>query len=138
MNKIFVDTSGWANLIDANQPFHQKTAQIYLNCRSQKRQMITTNYIVTELVALLDSPLRIPRKSIIAFVNSLKKSPYLEIIHIDFKTDQEAWELLSKREDKYWSLVDCSSFIIMQKYGMTEALTSDHHFEQAGFTKLLY
>jgi predicted nucleic acid-binding protein len=71
--KIFVDTSGWANLIDANQPFHQKTAQIYRSGRSQKWLMITTNYIVTELVALLDSPLRLPRNSIIAFVNSLKK-----------------------------------------------------------------
>ena len=45
--------------------------------------------------------------------------------------------LFAKRPDKEWSLTDCISFIVMQEYGLTEALTADHHFEQAGFTILL-
>jgi predicted nucleic acid-binding protein len=42
-----------------------------------------------------------------------------------------------RRPDKWWSLTDCISFIVMQQEGLTEALTTDHHFEQAGFKILL-
>jgi len=45
--------------------------------------------------------------------------------------------LFQRRPDKTWSLVDCASFVVMQKRGITEALTSDVHFEQAGFIRLL-
>jgi uncharacterized protein len=67
----------------------------------------------------------------------LKTSPYVEIIHIDASLDAEAWQLLSQRQDKDWSLVDCSSFAVMRQRRILEALTTDHHFEQAGFVCLL-
>lgn len=43
----------------------------------------------------------------------------------------------SERRDKDWSLTDCISFVVMQEHGLTDALTSDRHFEQAGFRRLL-
>jgi uncharacterized protein len=79
MLELFVDTSGWANLIDVSQPFHPLVAQIYQNARSQHRKIITTSYVITELVALLSSPLRIPRPKAIAFIQGLKNSP-VEIV----------------------------------------------------------
>lgn len=82
MSELFIDTSGWANLIDISQPFHPLSVKIYQNARSQKHTIITTSYIITELVALLSSPLRIPRPTAIAFIQSLKTSPYVEVIHI--------------------------------------------------------
>ena len=137
MSKLFVDTSGWGNLLDRSQPFHSLAATLYRVARQQNHGIITTNYIIAELVALLTSPLQLTRPQIITFVQSLKQSPYIKILHIDARTDHQAWELLSSREDKNWSLVDCSSFVIMQQRNITEALTSDRHFEQAGFVRLL-
>jgi uncharacterized protein len=137
MPNFFVDTSGWGNLIDPTQPFHAPTAAFYRAARQQKYPVLTTNYILTEVVALLTSPLRIPRAQIIAFIHSLKTSPYVEILHIDAETDAQAWQLLTSREDKEWSLVDCSSFVVMQQRNIAQALTNDHHFEQAGFVRLL-
>ena len=137
MSDLFVDTSGWANLIDVSQLFHSLSVKIYQNARSQKHKIITTSYIITELIALLSKPLRIPRPKAIAFIQSLKTSPYVEVIHISKEIDTKAWELLMQRQDKEWSLVDCSSFIVMQECKITESLTSDHHFEQAGFIRLL-
>jgi uncharacterized protein len=84
-------------------------------------------------VALLTSPLYIPRPAIAAFIEGLKASPYVEIIHVDISPDAQAWQLFSQRLDKNWSLVDCASFVIMQHRGILEAFTTDHHFEQAGF-----
>jgi uncharacterized protein len=137
MSTMLVDTSGWGNLIDPTQPFHAKAASLYRLARQEKHRIITTNYIISEVVALLTSPLRIPKSQIIAFMQSLKSSPYVEILHINPETDAQAWQLLTNRADKAWSLVDCSSFVIMQQEKITEALTNDHHFEQAGFVRLL-
>lgn len=137
MSKLFVDTSGWGNLVDRSQPFHSLAATLYRLARQQNHKIITTNYIMAELVALLTSPLRLTRPQIITFVESLRQSPYIEILHIDAETYTKAWQLLSSREDKNWSLVDCSSFVVMQQRNITEALTNDYHFEQAGFVRLL-
>ena len=137
MSDLFADTSGWGNLVDPTQPFHSLGATLYRTARQQKRKVITTNYIVTELVALLTSPLRIPRVAAIAFVEALKTSPHVEIIHVDSALDTQAWQLLTNRQDKAWSLVDCASFIVMQQRDVTNALTTDRHFEQAGFIRLL-
>lgn len=137
MLEIFVDTSGWGNLVDKSQPYHKLMVQLYREAKQQERRLITSNYVITEVVALLTSPLRLPRPKIIGFVNGIKQSNYVDIIHIDKEKDDSAWLLLANREDKEWSLVDCSSFIIMKERGIKDALTNDVHFEQAGFIRLL-
>jgi predicted nucleic acid-binding protein len=137
MADLFADTSGLGNLADPTQPFHAVAAARYRTARNQNRKIVTTNYVLTELVALLTSPLRFGRASIVAFLDDLKTSPYVEIVHVDALLDDEAWQLLKSRQDKDWSLVDCVSFTIMTQRVITEALTTDHHFEQAGFVRLL-
>ena len=137
MNRIYVDTSGWGNLVDTLQEFHAETKTIYLSAKQNGSRLVTTNYVITELVALLSNPLRIPRNRSIKFIESIKSSSLVDIVHIDEDLDAKSWELLKNRADKNWSLVDCSSFIVMQKNKIVEALTTDHHFEQAGFVRLL-
>lgn len=134
---LFADTAGWANIIDPKQPYHALAANLYRRARQQRRKVITTNYVIGELVALLTSPLRIPRRAMIAFIDGLKASPYVEVVHVDVALDAQAWRLLTQRQDKEWSLVDCASFVIMRQRNIVEALTTDHHFEQAGFVRLL-
>jgi predicted nucleic acid-binding protein len=95
--------------------------------------LITTNYILTELVALLISPLRLAHPRIVAFIEGSKASPHVDVIHVDPTLDTQAWQLFTERPDKEWSLVDCASFVVMQPRGLLEAFTTDHHFEQAGF-----
>lgn len=136
MPNIFADTSGWGNLVDPTQPYHALAARLYRTARQQGHLVLTTNYVVAELIALMISPLRTPRRSAINFVEGLRLSPYVEIVHIDATLDDAAWQLFKQRPDKNWSLVDCASFAIMQQRGITEALTTDHHFEQAGFVRL--
>ena len=137
MPDLFADTSGWGHIVDPTQAFHARAANIYRAARKQNRRVITTNYILAELVALMSSPLRIPRPKAIEFIESLKTSPHIEVVHIDASLDDQAWQLLKNRQDKAWSLVDCASFVVMQQRGLIEALTTDHHFEQAGFVRLL-
>ena len=56
-----------------------------------------------------------------------------EVVGFDPKVQQAGFELYESRLDKDWSLTDCVSFAVMTQRGLTEALTADHHFEQAGF-----
>jgi len=46
-------------------------------------------------------------------------------------------ELYTARTDKQWSRTDCISFVVMKQRSIQDALTGDHHYEQAGFTALL-
>jgi hypothetical protein len=63
--EIFADTAGWGNLVDSSQKHHALAASIYRETRQQGGKLITTNYILAELIALLSSPLRIPRNQTI-------------------------------------------------------------------------
>jgi predicted nucleic acid-binding protein len=136
MPGMFADTSGLACLADPSQPFHALAVRHYRNVRRNHR-IVTTNYVIAELVALLTTPLHFSRRSVIGSVEFVKTSPRVEIVHIDPVLDDEAWQLLKSRPDKEWSLVDCASFVVMTRRGLTDALTTDHHFEQAGFVRLL-
>ncbi|NJM74407.1 MAG: type II toxin-antitoxin system VapC family toxin [Acaryochloridaceae cyanobacterium RU_4_10] len=136
-NSMFIDTAGWASLFISNEPYHLQAAQYLQTARQQQQTLLTSNYIITELVALLHSPLRRPRPQIFEIVDTIKATPYVKIVHIDTATDLAAWNLCKSRLDKTWSLVDCTSFILMQQFNIRDVLTSDHHFEQAGFTRLL-
>lgn len=137
MSDLFADTAGWGHLVDPTQAHHSLAATIYRRARQQGRKVVTTNYVIAELVALLTGPLHFPRPAVIAFVEGLKSSSVVEIVHVDAELDKAAWELLKSCQDKAWSLVDCASFMVMQQYSIFEAFTSDHHFEQAGFVRLL-
>ena len=100
-------------------------------------RVITTNYVLSELVALFINPLRIPRPQQIQAIETIKSVDWIEIIHIDKRLDDYTWRFLKERDDKMWSLVDCSSFVVMKERRISQGFTADHHFEQAGFVRLL-
>ena len=137
MSSLFVDTSGWANGFVASETYHAQAQQYIRDAWQSRFPLITTSYIVAELVSLLQSPLRIPRNTIFQVVDSIRQSDHIQVIHITLEIDAAAWALCKVRPDKIWSLVDCSSFVVMQQMDLQSALITDQHFEQAGFVRLL-
>ncbi|WP_211299200.1 type II toxin-antitoxin system VapC family toxin [Methylovulum psychrotolerans] len=134
---LFMDTSGWANYLIKTEPFHVQTSQLLQQCFMNKAGLVTSNYVLAELIALLYSPLRITKPQQIKIMETIKAAFWVKVIHIDQVKEQQAYQLWKSRPDKKWSLVDCSSFVLMQDERITAAITSDHHFEQAGFIRLL-
>ncbi len=98
---------------------------------------MTTNYVLTELVALFTSPLRVPRTHQVTIIEGIRSAAWVEVVHVDPAHDNDAWSLLRNRLDKGWSWVDCATLVLMRQQTITDALTSDYHFEQAGFVRLL-
>lgn len=136
MNEVFVDTSGWANAFVKTEPYHITASTLLTQRKQQNRRVVTTNYVLSELVSLFVR-MGVPRKSGLNYIEVLRTSDWVEIVHINESLDEKAWILLANRLDKDWSLVDAVSFVVMQEHKMTEALTADHHFEQANFVCLL-
>ena len=60
-----------------------------------------------------------------------------KVIPLERTLFQAGLDLYETRLDKDWGLTDCINFVVMQREGITEAFTSDKHFEQAGFIRLL-
>jgi len=137
MAEVFADTSGWATFFVRTEPFHRIAESLMQQWQADGTRVVTTNYILAELVALLTRPLRIPRAQQVTTIETIRLASWVEVVYIDPTLDAEAWALFKARQDKEWSLVDCASFAIMQRRGITESLTTDHHFEQAGFVRLL-
>jgi predicted nucleic acid-binding protein len=137
VDEVFVDTAGWAVLFVRTEPQHAQASSVFQTWKQEGHYLITTNYILAELMALFTSPLRVPRPVQFRYIDVIRSTPYVNIVHVDPTLDAAAWALLKSRPDKAWSLVDAVSFVVMQERGITEALTTDHHFEQAGFVCLL-
>ena len=77
------------------------------------------------------------RNLFVDLANTLESDPCTEILSASPEIFKEGVELFGARPDKEWSLTDCVSFVVMKRYNIVGALTTDHHFEQAGFERLL-
>jgi len=77
------------------------------------------------------------KSSAIKLIEAVRQSKKWEGIFIDEKLLNRGFELYRQMKDKEWGLVDCTSIIVARDMGITEIFTTDHHFEQAGFTILL-
>jgi predicted nucleic acid-binding protein len=129
---MLLDTSGLLCLHYKTEPLHTQA------CTEYKKAIIrlTHNYIIAEYVALANAR-RFPRSSVLAFVVDLLDNLDIETVWVDEQLHRDAVELLTMRQDKTYSLCDSVSFVLMNQRGITEALTTDRHFEQEGFTRLL-
>ncbi len=136
MNEVFADTAGWASFFREQERHHARAVALMTQWQEENRHVVTTNYVLGELITLCER-LRVPRSRGVSYIQSVRAETWIEIVHIDERFDAQAWELLENRLDKTWSLVDCASFVVMEQRGLTDALTTDHHFEQAGFVRLL-
>ena len=74
---------------------------------------------------------------VIAFIDAHRRRSDVTVIPANEFLLSRGWKLYASRPDKSWSLTDCISFDTMTTIGITDALTGDHHFEQAGFRALL-
>lgn len=134
---VFVDTAGWGNFFGKREPLHELAERLLRRARGSGSPVITTNYVLAELSALLISPMRIPHVRRLEFADRIRTAAWIQVVHIDSELDRRSWEFMARHRDKDFSLVDCSSFVVMQDMRISAAITTDLHFEQAGFRCLL-
>ncbi len=129
---MLLDTSGLLCLQFQSEPYHEQACFLYKNARIY----LVHSYILAEYVALAHVR-RFSRLQALTFIRDLLNNPDIETVWVDELLHRTAVDLLIARQDKTYSLCDAVSFVLMRQRGISEALTSDRHFEQAGFQRLL-
>lgn len=130
---MLLDTSGLLCYLHRDEPQHEEAVQ-FIDGKS--RRLLTHSHVLAELVALA-LVRRFPRAEVLAFVVDLVDNPDIETVWVNEQLHREAMQLLVDRPDKTYSLCDAVSFVLMRQRNMTNALTTDRHFEQEGFVRLL-
>jgi len=125
----FVDTSGIFALLDADDEHHLAAKAAWGRLVSERIPLITTNYVIVEVTALLRS--RFGIKSVRAFNESIL--PLLRIDWIDQESHNVGFKVLLYHGKSRLSLVDCTSFEQMRRLGIRTAFTYDRHFKEQGF-----
>jgi predicted nucleic acid-binding protein len=132
---IFLDASHPIALLWTADQHHRAAARIAAELKAKPVPLITTRAVLLEIGNALAKPH--VRRLAAELLASLDADGRTEIVPVDEALFFRGLELFRNRPDKAWSLTDCISFTVMKERGLTQALTSDQHFEQAGFTALL-
>ena len=131
----FVDASGWIALVNRNDGVHQQAVRLFQQRLDEGRGFVTSSVVLLEVGNWLSPvPLR-PLAS--RLLERIEQSERIEVVELTSELCRKGWQLYAQRADKGWGAIDCISFIIMQERNLLEALTGDHHFQQAGFSALL-
>jgi len=133
MKTVFADTFYFFALGNERDAAHEKAKQFASTFRGL---LLTTGWVLTELGDGWCRPTQW-RQEFAPLVRDLRSSPNVTILPFSDELFENGVELFENRPDKEWSLTDCISFVVMEREKLTEALTGDHHFEQAGFVALL-
>ncbi len=129
---MLLDTSGLYSYFDKDDLFHVEAVERFDAATS----MLINDYVLAEFIPLC-LVRNLNRQKTLAFVEEILRSPFIEKLWTTERHYLEALNLLKARSDKTYSLCDAVSFILMREYEIVEALTTDKHFEQENFVRLL-
>jgi len=132
VNALFADTFYFLALLHEDDAAHPRALAL---SGTRSNPILTTLWVLTEVADALSAPNL--RTNFLPLLQALRTDPACTIVPPSEELFDQGVELYAGRADKEWTLTDCISFEVMRRYGVTEALTGDRHFEQAGFAALL-
>lgn len=133
MKRAFADTHFYLALLNRRDADHTRASEVF--ARGEFSEFVTTMGILLEVA---DGMAGLPERArCIRFLDRLRAQPNTKVVEFSGALVWRGYALYRTRPDKEWSLTDCVSFVVMADEGLTEALTGDRHFEQAGFVALL-
>ncbi len=135
MLKVLVDTAAWLALVNRRDFLHVPARRVMSDLSRRNALLTTTEFVLIEVANALSAPTF--RTQTIKLIEGLHSMSHFNIVPATSVLLADGWRLYRTRPDKEWSLTDCTSFVVMQQENISQAFTSDHHFEQAGFVKLL-
>ncbi|GAB6275341.1 MAG: PIN domain-containing protein [Peptococcaceae bacterium] len=127
MEKIIVDTSAIYALLDRSDNLHQKAIYLFQKLSSKQMVVIITNFIMAECHALLANRLS-PE-----IARSWLKGLCWPVERVTEEDEEKAKEIILTYVDKTFSYTDATTFAVMERLRLSEALAFDQHFSQYGF-----
>jgi predicted nucleic acid-binding protein len=134
-SELFLDASYAIALGSPRDQHHSAAVALAGRIESENSRLVTTRAVLLEIGNALAK--RQHRSAAVVLLNAIEHDRAVEIVPLSEELFRQGWELYSQHRDKEWGLTDCLSFSLMRSRGITEALTADDHFRQAGFLVLL-
>lgn len=132
-DRFFMDTAFVLALLNPKDPFHDEAKALIPRVKAAREVWLHDGILIEVANSLAGKD----RQAAADFIERVYKTANTKIAALTRKLVKRALELYGKRHDKAWGLTDCISFVLMQEEGLSDALTMDHHFEQAGFRIML-
>ena len=140
VGEVFVESVGVVGeMSKCNEFFLQGPVEAFVHCivgRGVLSAPPITEFVLLEVGNALSGSAR-GRDRFLTLLDRLRNSRAVKIVPASSDLFAQGIERYRLRPDKTWSVIDCISFVLMEQMGLTDALTADRHFEQAGFTVLL-
>lgn len=127
--RLLLDTAFVQALLNRNDQYHARAAAILPRVRAAAEVWITEAVLVEIGNALSDYD----REGAARFIERCYRTPNIRTVSVDTALLRRALDLYRRRRDKEWGLTDCISMIVMQERELSEVVTADHHFVQAGY-----
>jgi len=124
----FADTSFWVALRYATDEHHQDAVQRW---QAIDRPIVTTNHVVGETWSFCRR--RLGHAVACQFLDAIQGSRRVTVQHVDDEMETEAWGWLRRHDERNYSFVDATSFAMMRRLRIAEALAYDADFAAAGF-----
>ena len=138
MKHYFADASYWLARIDPDDEFHQQAVDYGAVIELENGHIFTTQLVLNELLAPRSGTSPRLRHAAVDLIDQIARDPRMSITPQSPKQFDEAFAMFrTAADDKEWSITDCASFLVMERFSIQETLTSDHHFEQYGIVILL-
>jgi len=132
MKPVFGDTAYFLALLNRADARHQQAVAL---SQAPPGPLLTTDWVLIEVGNALRTPTLRPR--FVRLLELLQRQPDVELVEASRELFRRGSAMFRARPDKDWSLTDCISFLVMSDHGLTDALTTDRRFEQAGFRVLM-
>ena len=132
MNALFADTVHFIALLNPADQYHACALEL---AKSPSGSLVTTSWVLVETGDAFSQPKH--RGKFLRLLELLQSTADIEVFPPSSSQLQAGTLLFGSRPDKGWSLTDCISFVIMRERRLSDALTSDQHFSQAGFRPLM-
>ncbi len=132
MTPYFADSYYYIALLNPSDEDHTRVVAF---TRGINRPVVTTTWVLTEVGDAFAQPRH--RPAFLELLKALATNESATVVEATQELFDRGVELYRRRPDQEWPLTDCISFAVMQEYTLRDALTGDHHFEQAGFIATL-
>jgi len=132
MKSVFADTFYFLALLNERDAAHERAL---IASRVPGLRLARTGFVLIELADALCKPYQ--RDEVLTLYQVVETDSAFHFVRASAELIQQGWKIYRERPDKEWPLTDCISFVVMHEFELTQALTADRHFEQAGFRALL-
>jgi uncharacterized protein len=130
MRSVFIDTSAFVALRNSSEAEHERARAALADLIAEGVALFTSNYVFAETYTAL--MVRVGRGEAIEWGRRFRDGGAIDLVHLDRPTEERAWEILERYDDKRWSYVDATSFALLEGSGESSAFAFDAHFSQRG------